>query len=200
MCHWRHITGCRQYQPILKGVNSNSSETPFVIGHNVMRDSMDSAAVTAALNSVGRGLAKISDPTARSRLANIFCQGGGISRRNRTRTSSHDAGQLRHWRHSTCPPGCRRADWRPGRDRCCLCFGDRGASGAAGRRARRGNCSPIVVLAVSTCSFSQFGNIRLANGGCGAKRPFKRRQHLVAARARVESELISLGSRLGKGA
>jgi cyanuric acid amidohydrolase len=54
--------------------NSNASASPFVIGHGVMRDSIDSAAVIAALNSVGLGLAEISDPIARNRLVNIFAK------------------------------------------------------------------------------------------------------------------------------
>src|ERR1700732_3621799 len=54
--------------------NSNISASPFVIGHGVMRDSIDSAAVIEALKSVGLGLAEISDPAAQSRLVNIFAK------------------------------------------------------------------------------------------------------------------------------
>src|SRR5260370_20198090 len=53
--------------------NSNSSASPFVIGHGVMRDSIDSAAVIAALKSVGLGLDEVSDPRAH-RLVNIFAK------------------------------------------------------------------------------------------------------------------------------
>jgi len=54
--------------------NSNVSASPFVIGHAVMRDAIDAAAVIAALKSVGLGLADISDPAARSRLVNVFAK------------------------------------------------------------------------------------------------------------------------------
>jgi cyanuric acid amidohydrolase len=54
--------------------NSNASASPFVIGHGVMRDAIDAAAVIAALNSVGIGLDEIADPAARSRLVNIFAK------------------------------------------------------------------------------------------------------------------------------
>jgi len=45
-----------------------------VIGHGVMRDAIDAAAVIAALKSVGIGLDEIADPAARSRLVNIFAK------------------------------------------------------------------------------------------------------------------------------
>jgi len=54
--------------------NSNTSTSPFVIGHGVMRDAIDAAAVIAALKSVGIGLDEIADPAARSRLVNIFAK------------------------------------------------------------------------------------------------------------------------------
>jgi cyanuric acid amidohydrolase len=53
--------------------NSDVSASPFVIGHNVMRDSIDSAAVIAALKSAGLGLDEVSDPHAH-RLVNIFAK------------------------------------------------------------------------------------------------------------------------------
>src|SRR5258708_6687265 len=53
--------------------NSDVSASPFVIGHDVMRDSIDSAAVIAALKSVGLGLDEVSDPHAH-RLVNIFAK------------------------------------------------------------------------------------------------------------------------------
>jgi len=53
--------------------NSDLSASPFVIGHGVMRDSIDSAAVIAALKSVGLGLDEVSDPRAH-RLVNIFAK------------------------------------------------------------------------------------------------------------------------------
>jgi len=53
--------------------NSDLSASPFVIGHDVMRDSIDSAAVIAALKSVGLTLDDVSDPHAH-RLVNIFAK------------------------------------------------------------------------------------------------------------------------------
>jgi len=54
--------------------NSGSSASPFVIGHSVMRDAIDAAAVMAALASVGLGLGDISDPIGHDRLVNIFAK------------------------------------------------------------------------------------------------------------------------------
>jgi cyanuric acid amidohydrolase len=54
--------------------NSDVSASPFVIGHAVMRDSIDAAAVLAALRSVGLGRGDISDPDMRDRLVNIFAK------------------------------------------------------------------------------------------------------------------------------
>ena len=52
--------------------NSNSSASRFVIGHDVMRDAIDAAAVMAALGSVGLRSGDLSDPAAR--LVNIFAK------------------------------------------------------------------------------------------------------------------------------
>ena len=54
--------------------NSSSSASPFVIGHAVMRDAIDSAAVIAALQSVGLGPDDAADPVRRDRLVNIFAK------------------------------------------------------------------------------------------------------------------------------
>jgi cyanuric acid amidohydrolase len=54
--------------------NSNSSASPFVIGHAVMRDAIDAAAVMEALGSVGLGLGDMSDPAAGNRLVNLFAK------------------------------------------------------------------------------------------------------------------------------
>jgi cyanuric acid amidohydrolase len=54
--------------------NSNSSASPFVIGHGVMRDAIDAAAVIEALQSVGLGFGDISDRIMRERLVNIFAK------------------------------------------------------------------------------------------------------------------------------
>jgi cyanuric acid amidohydrolase len=52
--------------------NSATSASPFVIGHAVMRDAIDGAAVIDALESVG--LSAASDPVLRDRLVNIFAK------------------------------------------------------------------------------------------------------------------------------
>jgi cyanuric acid amidohydrolase len=83
--------------------NSNSSASPFVIGHDVMRDSIDSAAVIAALKSVGLGLGEISDPNARSRLVNIFAKAeaspdGSVRGSRHTMLDDSDIGATRHAR------------------------------------------------------------------------------------------------------
>jgi cyanuric acid amidohydrolase len=54
--------------------NSTSSASPFVIGHAVMRDAIDSAAVMEALESVGLNARRASDPASRDRLVNIFAK------------------------------------------------------------------------------------------------------------------------------
>lgn len=54
--------------------NSDVSASPFVIGHAVMRDAIDAAAVIEALRSVGLGSSDISDPAMRDRLVNIFAK------------------------------------------------------------------------------------------------------------------------------
>jgi cyanuric acid amidohydrolase len=54
--------------------NSNRSASRFVIGHAVMHDAIDAAAVIAALKSVGLGLSAMSDPAAPNRLVNIFAK------------------------------------------------------------------------------------------------------------------------------
>jgi cyanuric acid amidohydrolase len=54
-----------------------------------MRDAIDSAAVLAALNSVGLGLETASDPLARQRLVNIFAK-----------AESSPDGSVRGYRHT----------------------------------------------------------------------------------------------------
>jgi cyanuric acid amidohydrolase len=51
--------------------NSPLSLSPFVIGHAVMRDSIDFSAVVAALKSVGLGVA---DAQSSDRLVNVFAK------------------------------------------------------------------------------------------------------------------------------
>jgi cyanuric acid amidohydrolase len=83
--------------------NSNASASPFVIGHSVMRDSIDSAAVISALNSVGIGLAEISDPIARNRLVSIFAKAeaspdGSVRGFRHTMLDDSDISATRHAR------------------------------------------------------------------------------------------------------
>jgi cyanuric acid amidohydrolase len=54
--------------------NSQRSASPFVIGHGVMRDAIDAAAVIEALRSVGLGFGDVSDQLMRDRLVNIFAK------------------------------------------------------------------------------------------------------------------------------
>jgi cyanuric acid amidohydrolase len=54
--------------------NSASSASPFEIGHAVMRDAIDSAAVIEALKSVGLRPGDVSEPTASRQLVNIFAK------------------------------------------------------------------------------------------------------------------------------
>jgi cyanuric acid amidohydrolase len=54
--------------------NSTTSASSFVIGHAVMRDSIDSAAVIDALESVGLSAKDAADPARRGRLVNIFAK------------------------------------------------------------------------------------------------------------------------------
>jgi cyanuric acid amidohydrolase len=83
--------------------NSKLSASPFVIGHDVMRDSIDSAAVIAALKSVGLGLGVVSDPVARNRLVNIFAKAeaspdGSVRGFRHTMLDDSDIGATRHAR------------------------------------------------------------------------------------------------------
>ncbi|MFZ3358823.1 MAG: ring-opening amidohydrolase [Xanthobacteraceae bacterium] len=80
--------------------NAAASRSPFVIGHAVMRDSIDLAAVMAALGSVGLG-----DETARQngRLVNIFAKAeaspdGCVRGFRHTMLDDSDVGSTRHAR------------------------------------------------------------------------------------------------------
>jgi cyanuric acid amidohydrolase len=80
--------------------NSRQSASPFVIGHAVMRDSIDVAAVSEALNSVGLGLA---DARSQSRLVNIFAKAeaspdGCVRGFRHTMLDDSDVGSTRHAR------------------------------------------------------------------------------------------------------
>ena len=83
--------------------NSETSASPFVIGHGVMRDAVDSAAVIETLKSVGLGLAEISDPRAQSRLVNIFAKAeaspdGSVRGLRHTMLDDTDISSTRHAR------------------------------------------------------------------------------------------------------
>ena len=80
--------------------NSRFSLSPFVIGHAVMRDSIDLSAVIEALKSVGLGLA---DARSQDRLVNIFAKAeaspdGCIRGFRHTMLDDSDVGSTRHAR------------------------------------------------------------------------------------------------------
>ena len=83
--------------------NSDTSASPFVIGHGVMRDSIDSAAVIDTLKSVGLGFGETSDPSGQSRLVNIFAKAeaspdGSVRGFRHTMLDDSDIGATRHAR------------------------------------------------------------------------------------------------------
>jgi cyanuric acid amidohydrolase len=83
--------------------NSNVSASPLVIGHAVMRDAIDAAAVMVALRSVGLGLGDISDPVAQNRLVNIFAKAeaspdGTVRGHRHTMLEDTDISATRHAR------------------------------------------------------------------------------------------------------
>jgi cyanuric acid amidohydrolase len=83
--------------------NSTSSASAFVIGHAVMRDSIDSAAVMDALQSVGLGTKDACDPTVPGRLINIFAKAeaspdGSVRGCRHTMLDDSDIGATRHAR------------------------------------------------------------------------------------------------------
>ena len=80
--------------------NSGFSLSPFVIGHAVMRDSIDLSAVIEALKSVGLGLA---DAQSQDRVANIFAKAeaspdGCVRGFRHTMLDDSDVGSTRHAR------------------------------------------------------------------------------------------------------
>jgi cyanuric acid amidohydrolase len=83
--------------------NSNASASPFVIGHAVMRDSIDAAAVIGALESVGLWARDRSDPIVPGRLVNIFAKAeaspdGSVRGCRHTMLDDSDIGATRHAR------------------------------------------------------------------------------------------------------
>jgi cyanuric acid amidohydrolase len=80
--------------------NSAASLSPFVVGHAVMRDSIDLAAVTQALDSVGLATAAAR---ANGRLVNIFAKAeaspdGAVRGFRHTMLDDSDVGSTRHAR------------------------------------------------------------------------------------------------------
>ncbi len=80
--------------------NSRFSLSPFVIGHAVMRDSIDLSSVIEALKSVGLGFA---DAQSQDRVANIFAKAeaspnGCVRGFRHTMLDDSDVGSTRHAR------------------------------------------------------------------------------------------------------
>ena len=83
--------------------NAASSASPFVIGHAVMADAIDSAAVIDALQSVGLWAKDQPDPTVPGRLVNIFAKAeaspnGTVRGRRHTMLDDTDISATRHAR------------------------------------------------------------------------------------------------------
>jgi cyanuric acid amidohydrolase len=83
--------------------NSPFSTSPFVIGHAVMRDSIDLPAAVAALESVGLSPSDRAAGTAVNRLVNIFAKAeaspdGSIRGFRHTMLDDSDMGSTRHAR------------------------------------------------------------------------------------------------------
>ena len=116
--------------------NSAASVSPFVIGHSVMRDSIDLAAVAEALGSVGLSA---GEAQRNSRLVNIFAK-AEASPDGCVRGFRHTMlDDFRCWLHAT----RSRRSWRIGRgivrDRRRLCIRWRRTSRASRWRPRRGD-------------------------------------------------------------
>jgi cyanuric acid amidohydrolase len=83
--------------------NAVASASPFIIGHSVMRDSIDLAAVVEALASVGLTPADRVKTVAEDRLVNIFAKAeaspdGGVRGYRHTMLDDSDVGSTRHAR------------------------------------------------------------------------------------------------------
>jgi cyanuric acid amidohydrolase len=83
--------------------NSVASASAFIIGHAVMRDSIDSGAVIDALASVGLWARDLPDPTIPARLVNIFAKAeaspdGSVRGLRHTMLDDSDIGATRHAR------------------------------------------------------------------------------------------------------
>lgn len=83
--------------------NSPASASPCLIGHAVMRDAIDAAAVMEALESVGLAARETSNPAAQGRLVNIFAKAeaapdGTVRGFRHTMLDDSDIGSTRHAR------------------------------------------------------------------------------------------------------
>jgi cyanuric acid amidohydrolase len=83
--------------------NSTSSASPFEIGHAVMRDAIDSAAVIDALHSVGLSFGADAGPAVNRELFNIFAKAeaspnGSVRGFRHTMLDDSDVGSTRHAR------------------------------------------------------------------------------------------------------
>jgi cyanuric acid amidohydrolase len=85
--------------------NSVSSSSDLVIGHAVMKDAIDAAAVRAALGSVGLHADETSDPAVGDRIVNIFAKAeaapdGLVRGLRHTMLNDTDISSTRHARAS----------------------------------------------------------------------------------------------------
>ncbi|HEY1723358.1 MAG TPA: ring-opening amidohydrolase [Magnetospirillaceae bacterium] len=83
--------------------NSDTSASPFVIGHAVMQDAIDMSAVIDALASVKINLAQLTDAAAPSRLVNILAKAeasldGSVRGFRHTMLDDSDINATRHAR------------------------------------------------------------------------------------------------------
>jgi cyanuric acid amidohydrolase len=83
--------------------NSVSSSSDLVIGHAVMKDAIDAAAIRAALGSVGLSADAMSDPAVSGRIVNIFAKAeaapdGFVRGLRHTMLNDTDVSSTRHAR------------------------------------------------------------------------------------------------------
>ncbi len=99
--------------------NSPAAASPTIIGHAVMRDAIDAAAVMEALESVGLGA---GGTAVLERLVNIFAKAEAAPDGTVRGFRHTHAGRFRHRIHPPCACRRRRPDRRPVRHRCGLCL------------------------------------------------------------------------------
>ncbi|MBR0753920.1 ring-opening amidohydrolase [Bradyrhizobium jicamae] len=83
--------------------NSADATSPFVIGHSVMLDAIDYAAVVTALRSVGLEVAAARNPISADRLVNVFAKAeaspdGTVRGQRHTMLEDTDISSTRHAR------------------------------------------------------------------------------------------------------